>query len=403
MTAAGDDSLHRVQFTPDLLVRALGRDVDRTVIRLADGATISAADFRDATSRYCQALESLGLPKGARIGILSRNRPEVLYVTAACLLNQYVMVPLHPIGSLDDHLYAVEDAGVGALVFDADCFAGACYRHPGTSAERRDISCLFGPHPLGTELISLAARFDPTPLPAPILTGDDVYRLSYSGGTTGRPKAIVNTHRMGLALLTIQLAEWEWPSSIRQLVCAPLSHAGAATFLPTLLRGGSLLLLPTFDPVEVLRAIERHKITCVLLVPTMIYALLDHPRIAEYDLSSLEIVFYGASSISPMYGLREAVARFGPIFFQFYGQSEAPMSLSILRRAEHRTDDPGRLASCGRPVPWVEVALLDDQNRQVPVGQPGEICARGPLVMGGYHNKPEQTAEALARRLAAYW
>src|SRR5271170_4071590 len=122
MTAAGAEPLHRGQFTPDFLMRALRRDVDRTVIRLADGATISAADFRDATSRYCQALRSLGLSTGARIGILSRNRPEVLYFTAACLLNHYVMVPLHPIGSLDDHLYVIEDAGVGALVFDADCF-----------------------------------------------------------------------------------------------------------------------------------------------------------------------------------------------------------------------------------------------------------------------------------------
>ena len=213
----------------------------------------------------------------------------------------------------------------------------------------------------------ISARFDPEPLRAPELIGEDVYRLSYSGGTTGRPKAIVNTHRMGLALLTIQLAEWEWPSEIRQLVCAPLSHAGAAMFLPTLLRGGS----------------------------TMIYALLDHPQFGEFDLSSLETVFYGASSMSPA-RLREAIERLGPIFFQFYGQSEAPMSLTILRRADHQLDDPLRLASCGRPVPWVDVTLLDDRHRRVPVGEPGEICARGPLVMSGYHNRPEQTAEALA-------
>src|SRR6266436_469467 len=118
MSAPGEDPLHRVQFTPDMLVRALDHDIDRTVIRLADGAKISAAGFRDATSRYCQTLRSLGLPAGARIGILSRNRPEVLYLTAACLLNRYVMVPLHPIGSLDDHLYVMDDAGADALVFD---------------------------------------------------------------------------------------------------------------------------------------------------------------------------------------------------------------------------------------------------------------------------------------------
>jgi fatty-acyl-CoA synthase len=393
MTGSGADPLHRVQFTPDLIVRALHGDLDRTVIRLADGTPISAAGFRDATSRYCQALQSLGLSAGTRIGILSRNRPEVLYLTAACLLNRYVMVPLHPIGSLDDHLYVIEDAEAGALIFDAGSFAARAADIQARTPRLGHLLSLGAGGP-GTDFNSLAERFNPAPLTAPELTGEDVYRLSYSGGTTGRPKAIVNTHRMGLALLTIQLAEWEWPAEIRQLVCAPLSHAGAAMLLPTLLRGGSLLLLPAFDPLEVLRAIERHRITCVLLVPTMIYALLDHPRLAEFDLSSLETVFYGASSISPT-RLRQAIERFGPIFFQFYGQSEAPMSLSVLRRAEHRLDDPARLASCGRPVSWVEVALLDDRNRRVPIGTPGEICARGPLVMGGYHNKPEQTAEAL--------
>jgi fatty-acyl-CoA synthase len=394
MSVPGDERLHRGMFTPDMMVRALKRDLDRVVIQLADGTTISAAAFCDATSRYCQALRSFGLPIGARIGILSRNRPEVLYMTAACLLNQYVMVPLHPAGSLDDHLYVIEDAAAAALVFDAECFAARAAEIQARSTGVGHLLSI-GASALGTNLNNIAACFDPGALTAPELTGEDVYRLSYSGGTTGRPKAIVNTHRMGLALLIIQLAEWEWPSNIRQLVCAPLSHAGAAMFLPTLLRGGSLLLLPSFDPLEVLRAIERYRITCILLVPTMIYALLDHPQFGEFDLSSLETVFYGASSMSPT-RLREAIERFGPIFFQFYGQSEAPMSLTILRRADHRLDDPQRLASCGRPVPWVDVALLDDRHRRVPVGEPGEICARGPLVMGGYHRRPEQTAEALA-------
>lgn len=399
MIDSGNSALHRPRFTPDMLVRALDLDLDRVVIRVADGAAISAASFRDATSRYCQALQALGLPAGARLAILSRNRPEVLYFTAACLLNQYVMVPLHPIGSLDDHLYVVEDAEILALMFDGDCFATRAadikaraprVRHLlslGTGASRAN-AC-------GEDLNRLAALHMPAPLTVPDLTADTVYRLTYSGGTTGRPKAIVNTHRMALALLTIQLAEWEWPGEIRQLVCAPLSHAGAAMFLPTLLRGGSLLLLPGFDPVEVLGAIERHRITCVLLVPTMIYALLDHPRLDEFDLSSLETVFYGASSMSPA-RLTEAMKRFGPIFFQFYGQSEAPMSLTLLRKADHRIDDPRRLASCGRPTSWVQVALLDDRNCRVPLGAPGEICARGPLVMGGYHDRPELSAEALA-------
>jgi fatty-acyl-CoA synthase len=159
-----------------------------------------------------------------------------------------------------------------------------------------------------------------------------------------------------------------------------------------LLRGGTMLVLPAFDPVAVMQAIQEHRINCVMLVPTMIYALLDHPRFGEFDLSSLETVFYGASAISPM-RLKEAIERIGPVFSQFYGQAEAPMVVTVLRKAEHDVNDLRRLASCGRPVPWVHVELLDANNRPVADGEPGEICVRGPLVMDGYRDNPELTAQ----------
>src|SRR5262249_17722737 len=128
---------------------------------------------------------------------------------------------------------------------------------------------------------------------------------------------------------------------------------------------------------------------------TMIYALLDHPRFGEFDLSSLETVFYGASAISPT-RLKEAIERIGPKFFQFYGQAECPMVITVMRKSEHDVNDLRRLASCGRPVPWVHVELLDSNNRTVPEGEPGEICVRGPLVMDGYRDNPELTAQAFS-------
>ena len=196
-------------------------------------------------------------------------------------------------------------------------------------------------------------------------------------------------------MTTIQMAEWEWPDEVRHLVCTPLSHAGAAFFVPVLLRGGSIVVVPGFDPVKVFEAIQTYRITTIMLVPTMLYILMDHPRIDEFDLSSLETVYYGASAISPA-RLDEAIGRFGPIFFQFYGQAECPMTITVLRKDEHTRGDLARLASCGRPVPWLHVALLDDDGNEVAEGDPGEICVRGPLVMGGYWNLPEQTAEAFA-------
>jgi fatty-acyl-CoA synthase len=150
-----------------------------------------------------------------------------------------------------------------------------------------------------------------------------------------------------------------------------------------------------FSPDEFFSTVEQHKITCTMLVPVMLYFLLDAPRSATADMSSMETIFYGASPMSPA-RLAEGIEKWGQIFYQFFGQSEAPMVLANMKKKEHDLSKPERLASCGRPTPWVHMALLDENNQQVPKGEPGEICIRGPLVMKGYKDMPEQTAEAFA-------
>jgi fatty-acyl-CoA synthase len=378
-------------FQPHLLVNALADGSERPFLHLADGRTVTYRQFRDLVSCFGQALEAAGVGRGDRVALLSGNRPEVLVLIAACLIREYVIVPLHPANSVDDNLYEIDDSAASFLVFDAGHFA----EQATAIAQRAAAGCgllALGASPGCIDLVEQAAALESAPLVAPRLSGDETFRLSYTGGTTGRPKAVVGTYRSGLAATTILLAEWEWPAEVRQLVCAPLSHAAAATFIPTLMRRGSMVVLPRFDPLAVLEAIERHRITCMLVVPTMIYRLLDHPRFEEFDLTSLETVFYGAAPMSPE-RLREGIARLGPVFFQFYGQTEVPMTVTVLRRAEHDPDDPQRLVSCGRPVAWVDVALLDDDLRPVPRGEPGEICVRGPLVTDGYLGRPEQTRE----------
>jgi fatty-acyl-CoA synthase len=385
-----DDDVHRPLYAADLLVNALRQTPDRPLLQLQDGPLLTVGEVQGAFSRYVQALRSLGVGRDARVGLLSPNRPEVLYTSHAVQLVAAIYVPMHPLGGLADHVHVVVDAEVDVLIFDAETYGA---RAAELLAHRPQMRLLaYGDSPLGEDLRALAATFTPEPLVAPRVGPSDVMRLGYSGGTTGKPKALASVQRTGLHTVAIMMAEWEWPDPPRVLACTPLSHAGAALFLPTLLKGGSMLVLPRFEPVAVMQAIQDHRINCMMLVPTMIYALLDHPRFGEFDLSSLETVFYGASAISPV-RLQEAIRRIGPVFFQFYGQAEAPMSITVLRKADHDVNDLKRLASCGRPTPWVQVELMDADGRPVPDGEPGEICVRGPLVMDGYRDNPELTAE----------
>jgi fatty-acyl-CoA synthase len=386
------DDLHRPLYLPDILANALNQTPTRPFLQLSGGPMLTVGDMRDSTSQFIQALQSLGVGPGSRVATLSTNRPEVLHVGHAIQLIGAIVVPMHPLAGIADHAHVVLDADADVLVFDASRFseraAELAQRKPGMKL------IAFGKSEVAEDLATLAARFKPAPLVAPRVDGSTVSRFTYSGGTTGKPKALCSIQRSSLAALQVMMSDWEWPASPRVLACSPLSHAGGALILPTLLKQGTILIHPTFDPVAVMQTIQEYRINCMLVVPTMIYALLDHPRFSEFDLSSLETVFYGASAISPA-RLKEAIERIGPVFAQFYGQAEAPMGITYLRKAEHDVNDLRRLASCGRPVPWVRVELLDSNYRPVPDGEPGEICVQGPLVMDGYRDKPDLTAETL--------
>ena len=381
--------LHRQSFLPDLLIAALERNGQRPAVHI-DGAMLTAHEMRDEISRYTQAFQARGLGVGTGVATLSKNRVEVLFSMGAVMVSGCRNTTLHPLGSLEDHAYILEDAGIEALLFDpafADLARALGERLP-------DLRLLsYGEATVGDDLIGLAATFEPQRLVAPAVGAEDLSALAYTGGTTGKPKGVMNTYRGSASMVQIMVSDWQWPDEVRHLVCTPLSHAGASFFVPVQLQGGSMFVLPTFDAGAVLEAIERHRITTMMLVPSMIYALLDHPRFADTDLSSLETVYYGASPMSPA-RLQEAIRKLGPVFFQFYGQTEAVMTVCVLRKDEHVVDDLARLATCGRPVPWVRVALLDGDGREVAKGEPGELCVRGQLVMRGYWNKPDETAEA---------
>jgi len=387
------DLLHQPITTSDLIAHALSRDLERTVLVGVDGEIVTAREMRDSISRFQQLFDSLD-PLPYRAAVLAKNRVEVLYATSGLAFAGIVATTLHPMGSVDDYLYVIEDAGIDTLVYDADLYEPVAAELKQRAPQLLHFLAM-GQGETGADMVLASKRFEPAPLVAKPAEPYDLARIAYSGGTTGKPKGIMVSYQSAATSSIIQMMEWEWPAEIRHLICAPLSHSGASVLTTILSRGGHMVVMPAFDPVSAMQAIERHRITSVLMVPTMVIAMMDHPSFGEFDLSSLEVIFYGASAF-PAARLKDAIDKFGPVFFQFYGQAEAPMSVTVMRRDEHDVTNPERIAGCGRSTSMVRVALMDDDMNEVPDGEPGEICVRGPLVMNGYLNKPEQTEEVFA-------
>jgi fatty-acyl-CoA synthase len=389
---SSEDLLRHPIHSGHLTVGALKRNKHKPVLFLGD-TTLTGGQLAERISQYIQAFEALGAGTGTAVGLLSLNRPEVLMIIGAGQTQGYRRTALHPLGSLDDHAYVLSDAGITSLIIDPNPMF--VERALGL-LERVDLLkqiLTIGPVPealadVAVDLTAEADKYSPKPLVAADLPVDHIGGMAYTGGTTGKPKGVIGTVQSITTMTTIQLAEWEWPEQPRFLMCTPLSHAGAAFFVPTIVKGGEMIVLSKFDPAEVLKTIEEQRITATMLVPSMIYALMDHPDSHTRDLSSLDTVYYGASAMNPV-RLAEAIRRFGPIFAQFYGQSEAPMVITYLAKGDH---DEKRLTSCGRPTLFCRTALLGEDGNPVPQGEVGEICVGGPLLSGGYWHLPDETS-----------
>jgi acyl-CoA synthetase (AMP-forming)/AMP-acid ligase II len=229
---------------------------------------------------------------------------------------------------------------------------------------------------------------------------DDVVAVSSTGGTTGLPKGVMNTHRSLSACLAHLMMAFQYSAAdtIVDLAALPMTHASGIISLAATARGGTVVILPRAEPNAILDAIARYRVTELFLAPTVVYRLMETPGIAQHDLSSLRYLLYAAAPMSTE-KLRRAIDVFGPVMMELYGQVEAFAGISFLRPEEHFVDGrvagDSHLASCGRPYPLITVEIHDDDDQLVPVGGSGEICVRGDLVMKGYYEAPEKTAETI--------
>ncbi len=371
-----------------LIVEALTRHPERTAF-IQDDGIVSYAEAADKTSRIRRVLEGRGSRKGSCIGALSINSPDVWMVQAAICLSGAMYTGLHPLGSVDDHVQLCEDAEVDILVVHPK-FAEIGAQIVARAAGVKHLLTL-GPADVGADLLALCAQVEPEVLTRGDAEEEDIAWLQYTGGTTGRPKAAMISHRAMVQQVLSLTASWRLPLDPRTLIATPITHAGVLPILPTLLRGGSVLLQAGFDPQQWLAAVQTHRINYVFTIPTVLYKLLDHGGLDQFDLSSLETIVYGASPMSPS-RIDEAQQAFGPTLLQGYGQTECVGMATSLLPSEH---DPENRTSCGRAVAGALVDVLDEDGQPVPNGTVGELCVRSRAVMSGYWKRPAETAEVL--------
>ncbi|KRT70264.1 MAG: acyl-CoA synthetase (AMP-forming)/AMP-acid ligase II [Candidatus Rokubacteria bacterium CSP1-6] len=380
------------------LTRAARRYPDRPAWLEGD-LTIPFREAEARVNRLARALLSLGGQPGDRVAMLIPNCSQGIEALLAPMKAGMAVVPmnirLHP----SEHEYMLNDSGAFALIYGEEFREHLAQVRESLPSVKHFICVGRGSH--GDLAYDQILDGQPETPPDATIEPDDLAWLFYTSGTTGHPKGAMLTHRNLITmaeqfLLNINPAR---PDDVL-LHAAPITHGSGCSIFHHIAVGAASAFPATrsFDPPKIFEAIQRYRATTLFLVPTMINVLLASPDRTRYDLSSLHTIFYGGA---PMYveQLQSAVSAFGPIFVQLFGQGEAPMACTSLPKEEHLAgDDPvklKRLASAGRETTAVRVRVVNDEDREVPAGQMGEIVVRGDLVMKGYWRKPEATADTL--------
>jgi len=354
--------------------QAARRFGDSPALRFED-RVVSFREFDAATDRIGNDLLAQGLRPGDRVGVIMPNGVDGLVVYYALAKAGLVRVPLNVKDTEAETLFKLNDAGCRGLVHDGSA--------PTTSSALEVVE--------DSQWIAAHAWLGPTKPCGERRDPEAAYRLGYTGGTTGVPKAVTLTMRgehAEIANFLIDLIPDIGPGEV-MLHAAPIIHASGAFFLPSLVRGACNVVMPTFDASRYLEELERTRAAYTFLVPTMIALVLDTSGVEDVDSSALRRLCWGASPLAPAV-VERAQTVFGKVLAQTFGQSEAPMTITVLQPSEH-----DRVGSAGRAFSLVEVAVLDEEDNFVPDGEIGEVATRGQHVMKGYWNRPELTAQTL--------
>ncbi len=382
-----------MQVLGDIIKDNAQRYADKTAF-IFEGKRHTFKQVSERINRLINALADLGVRKGDRVGILAYNCLQYFEVFGVAKAGR-VCVPLNYRSVGRELAYLINDSEINTIILESE-FADVLnsIRHELDGV--RNFICLDGAVENMMSYEQLISSFPPDE-PTVDVGQDDPCALFYTSGTTGRPKGAVHTHRSMVA--EAKLPHRNLGPADVVLCVMPFFHVGgsAAHLLPAFAVGATIVIHRKFDETSVLETIEEEKVTYVFLVPTMIIRLLEHPNLHQYDLSSLHTVAYTGAPL-PIEALRRGIEHLGQVFFQELGQTET-LNMTVLRREECKLEgsarELSRLESAGKPLREGELRIVDDEGRDVPVGEVGEIIARSDRIMKEYWKSPGQTAETI--------
>jgi len=363
----------------DPLLRATQVAGSRTAV-ISEGRQFTHDELQSRCRRLAAVLRNKGAKPGDRIAVLAANTNHYIESYVAIPAAGFVIVPLNTRHAEPELLYAIEDAGAKILLTDRD---------PGTLCELCETVVM-----IPDEYDSLLEAADEAELGVDI-TEDSLAGLFYTGGTTGASKGVMLTHR-NLIANTFNFMTMAPPTTDSVfLIMAPLFHAaGSNGVLGGIWTGGCQILLKVFDAATALDFIEKYRVTHTLGVPTMLAAIAELQHAEPRDTSTLRMVAHGGSPVATEVVRRAAEAFPTAEFVHVYGMTEASPLVTGLRN-EQDLLDVDRSRSCGQALIGVQVKIIDEAGAEMPRGEVGELAARGPNIMLGYWQKPEQTDEVL--------
>ena len=387
----------------DCLTIACSIVPERTAI-VFEGTRFNYEELQERVNRLANALSDLGVGRGDRLATMQVNCNHLIEVCFAAAKLDAIFVPVN-FRAREDELAAVLTGAEPSVLFTGGRYADLVKTVVGLANPRPLVVSLDGRDgdawPLYEELLDSAPSEE---MHFPSGEDEDTTVLMFTAGTTGVPKGVMLSHQSFTSYLLANVTPPDPDLEERNLLTVPIYHiAGVQAVMAAIYGGRTMIVIRQFDPLEWMETAHRERANRVMLVPTMLKQIIDHPQFHDYDLSSVEVITYGAAPM-PLELIKKAIVEFPAArFINAFGQTETASTITMLSPEDHVLEGSGeeleiklrRLSSIGKPLEDVEVDIVDADGAQVPPGEVGEIVARGTRIMKGYWNERAATDAAI--------